>query len=135
MSAVETISIYQPPDQPKTNAMGEQYDAATSTVDAGSREHNRAIAAGEKVNVRWPVRARREDKGGRELLIADALVGNWHTRFTIAASRALRRLDERWWIVDSAGLDYDIEAVVWRPGSRRRQFWVYAVRRTVLRNV
>ena len=135
MSAIEIISIYQPPDAPKTNAMGEQYDRATETVDAGSPDHNHAIAAGEKVNLRWPVRARREDKGGREQLIADALVGNWHTRFTVIASRAMKRLDERWWITDSAGLDYDIEAVVWKPGSRRRQFWLYATRRTVLRNV
>ena len=133
MSAVEIISLYHPPDQPKTDLLGQQYQSATETVDAGSPELAAALARGEKINIKWTVRAHREDRGGREALIGDALVGQWTTRFTLAASAGLRRLDERWWITDAAGLHYDIEAVAWQPRSRRRKIWIYAIRRNVLR--
>ena len=127
MAGTERLYLYQPPNAPKTNLLGEQYDRLTRTINAGEQP----AFPGEKVTTRWTIRAYRQDRGGREALIGDARIGEWGTRFEIRMTPGISYIDERWWIEDHWGREYDIEAVDEKSGTQGRYLWLYAKRRTV----
>ncbi|WP_425152896.1 phage head completion protein [Candidatus Palauibacter sp.] len=77
-------------------------------------------------HVAWALRM---DRGGREGVIADTMVGEWHTRFRVRRD-GIESLDHRWEVRDEDGRIWDIEAVNEVPMPPRRWLHLYCVRRT-----
>ena len=80
---------------------------------------------------RFTVFAVRQDRGGREGITADQLIGQWTTRFEIPVSPAIRDLSEAW-LVEASGTLFDIERVE-EPldaAAIARRALIYAKRRS-----
>ncbi|WP_425154854.1 phage head completion protein [Candidatus Palauibacter sp.] len=73
--------------------------------------------------------ALRMDRGGREGLVADTMVGVWQTRFRVRRD-GIAAADHTWTVVDEEGREWDIEAVAEVPMPPRRWLNLYCARST-----
>ena len=74
----------------------------------------------------WATRA---DRGGREGIAAETLVGEWAASFRVRRD-GVERVNQSWTVTDDAGVEWDIERVSEIPLPPRRWLLLFCVARS-----